>query len=109
MSRVVVTGLGVVSPIGLSLKEAWANLLAGKCGVSRLTSPGYETLPCKIAATVDINLDEHFSKSELRAMAPATALGILAADEALKDSQWLPTDWRDLEETGVRNSFDNNL
>lgn len=79
--RVVVTGLGVVSPVGCNVKTAWNNILSGFCGIRQLTEPAYESLPCKIAAKItneDLKLDEHFSKSELRALAPATAYALIA-------------------------------
>lgn len=69
--RVVVTGLGVVSPVGCNIKTAWSNILSGFCGIKQLTEPVYQSLPCKIAAKItneDLKLDEHFSKSELRAI-----------------------------------------
>lgn len=81
--RVVVTGLGVISPVGCNVPTAWNNVLSGFCGISRLTDPAYDTLPCKIAAKIresDLKLEDHFSKSELRAIAPATAFALLAGN-----------------------------
>lgn len=79
--RVVVTGCGVVSPVGCSVDVAWTNILNGFCGIKKLTDDAYSTLPCKIAAKIlqdDLKLDEHFTKSELRALAPATAYALIA-------------------------------
>lgn len=79
--RVVVTGVGVVSPVGSGAEIAWKNILNGVCGIKRLRNPAYGTLPCKIAAKIDddeLKLSEHFSKSELRSLAPATAYALLA-------------------------------
>lgn len=79
--RVVVTGCGVVSPVGCSVDVAWTNILNGVCGIKKLTDDAYSALPCKIAAKInedDLKLDDHFSKSELRAMAPATAYALIA-------------------------------
>ena len=51
--RVVVTGLGLVSPVGVGVKHAWKNLLNGHCGITSLTDkPEYEKLPVQIAAVV---------------------------------------------------------
>lgn len=78
--RVVVTGIGVVSPIGCSTETAWQSILNKTCGIKQL-SAGYETLPCKIAAKIDENelkLSERFSKSDLRALSPATAYAMIA-------------------------------
>lgn len=99
--RVVVTGLGLTSPIGCSVQEAWHNLLSSKCGIKRL-GPGYENLPCKIAAPVDLPLDSHFSKSEMKTMSRATCLAIIAAKEALEMSNWDKVDSQEeLIRTGV--------
>lgn len=48
--RVVVTGIGVVSPLGVGTKYAWQALLEGKCGVVKLDSSEYDKLPCKIGS-----------------------------------------------------------
>ena len=50
--RVVITGLGIVSPVGIGVKEAWANLLAGKSGVGPITKFDASALPTRIAAEV---------------------------------------------------------
>lgn len=79
--RVVVTGVGVVSPVGSGADIAWNNILNGICGIKRLQDPAYQTVPCKIAAKIDddeLKLSEQFSKSELRSLAPATAYALLA-------------------------------
>lgn len=82
--RVVVTGLGLVSPIGCNVSTAWTNLLAGKSGVVQLTDEAYAKLPCRIAARIPANdLKLGFSKSELKTMAPATSFAVFAAQEAL--------------------------
>ncbi|XP_050310132.1 3-oxoacyl-[acyl-carrier-protein] synthase, mitochondrial [Anthonomus grandis grandis] len=92
--RVVVTGIGVLCPLGSTLKESWKNLIESRCGITKLTGPEYETLPCKVAAFVKENgqkfdLSKHFTKSQLKSMAPATAYALLAANEALTDSNLL--------------------
>lgn len=81
--RVVVTGLGVVSPVGCDTKLAWANILNGYCGIKALSDPSYKQLPCKIAAQIEeenVKLGENFSKSELRSIAPATAYALIAGN-----------------------------
>lgn len=50
--RVVVTGLGLVTPVGVGVKHAWSNLLKGQCGISKLVGEEYEKLPVQIAAQV---------------------------------------------------------
>lgn len=101
--RVVVTGLGTICPIGQSVAESWQNLLDGKCGVSKLEEEQYKNLPCRVAARIhsSFDLSQHFSKSELRTMAPATAYALVAAKEALECAKWNPKNNEDRENTGV--------
>lgn len=81
--RVVVTGLGVVSPVGCNVKLAWENIINGYCGIKTLNDPTFESLPCKIAAKIGeqhLNLDDHFPKSELRSISSATAYALIAGN-----------------------------
>ncbi|XP_066157366.1 3-oxoacyl-[acyl-carrier-protein] synthase, mitochondrial isoform X1 [Euwallacea fornicatus] len=92
--RVVVTGMGVLCPVGATLKEAWKNIVAGQCGITKLDSPDYSSLPCRVAAFVkgkghNFQLSDHFTKSQLKSMAPATGYALIAAHEALTDAQLL--------------------
>lgn len=48
LRRVVVTGIGVVSPLGVGTEHAWQSLLIGKCGVVKIEGSEYEKLPCQI-------------------------------------------------------------
>lgn len=50
--RVVVTGLGLVTPLGVGVKTVWKNLLQGQCGIVSLNEEGFEQLPVRIAARV---------------------------------------------------------
>lgn len=50
--RVVVTGLGIVSPLGCNTKSSWKVLIDGKCSIKKLEGPDYEKLPCRIGKTV---------------------------------------------------------
>ncbi|XP_058821604.1 3-oxoacyl-[acyl-carrier-protein] synthase, mitochondrial [Topomyia yanbarensis] len=104
--RVVITGLGVVSPVGCSVLKAWTNVLAGVSAVGKLTDVAYEKLPCRVAAQIyrdELDVETHFSKSELKTMARATAFALIAAKEALQSSK-LPSTMEDVEagqRTGV--------
>lgn len=94
--RVVVTGIGLLSPIGNNLKVSWSNIISGKSGISKLEDPEYESLPCRIAGIVKengtrIKLENHFSKSELRSLSPATSFALLATKQALEDANLLET------------------
>lgn len=85
--RVVITGIGAVTPLGNTLKESWSNLLKGKSAIQKLTGDEYKTVPARIAAQIDKNslqLDQHFSKSDMKLMSPGTQLALLAAREAVE-------------------------
>ncbi|XP_034839575.1 3-oxoacyl-[acyl-carrier-protein] synthase, mitochondrial [Maniola hyperantus] len=103
--RVVVTGLGVVSPLGTGTELAWKNLLKGHCGIVALKEEGYSKLPSRIAGIIPIEPDtdiaKALSKSNLKLMAPATCIALIATSEALKDANWLPESDVDREVTGV--------
>lgn len=102
--RVVVTGVGVLSSVGCDVASAWNSILNGVSGVSALTATAFEKLPCKVAAQIpkdQFDLEKHFNKSELKTMAPATALALVATGQALDMAQWHPTDESELEGTGV--------
>ncbi|XP_057657014.1 3-oxoacyl-[acyl-carrier-protein] synthase, mitochondrial [Diorhabda carinulata] len=90
--RVVVTGIGVVSPVGTGIKEVWKNIVAGKSGISKLEGSGYDSLPCKIGGYAKennrrINLLNYFSQPELRSMAPATGFALISTKQALEDAK----------------------
>jgi 3-oxoacyl-[acyl-carrier-protein] synthase II len=103
--RVVVTGLGIVSPLGTGTELAWRNLLNGSCGIVPLKNEHYSKLPCKIAGMIplenNIVLKDALSKSNLKSMAPATCLALAATAEALADAKWSPESDKDRESTGV--------
>ncbi|XP_030023213.2 3-oxoacyl-[acyl-carrier-protein] synthase, mitochondrial [Manduca sexta] len=103
--RVVVTGLGVVSPLGTSAELVWNNLIQGHCGITSLKSDDYAKLPCRIAGIIpqepDDKVAKALSKSNLKSMAPATCLALIATAEALTDAKWLPESDEEKEVTGV--------
>ncbi len=89
--RVVVTGLGIVSPIGNSVDEAWANLLAGKSGIARIArfDPEDEKLPisCHIAGEVKgFAVEDYMPAKEARHMDFFIHYGIAAGMQAFRDS-----------------------
>lgn len=102
--RVVVTGLGIVSPVGCRVETAWKNIVEGMCGIKSLDDVSYKNLPCRIAGQVnrsELSIDTAFTKSELKTMAPATTFALLTADEAIKSSR-IDTDNPDTQlRTGV--------
>lgn len=84
--RVVVTGLGVVSPIGTGLEPFWANLMAGKCGINRISRIDPSPYTTQIAAEVlDFDPEDWMDKKEARRADRYIALGIAAGSQALAD------------------------
>ena len=89
--RVVVTGLGCVSPVGNTVDSTWSNLLAGQSGVGLITKFDASTFNCKIAAEVKgFDIESYMSAKEARTMDTFIHYGIAAAAQAVADSG-LPT------------------
>ena len=89
--RVVVTGLGCVSPVGNTVTEAWANVLAGKSGIDLITRFDASAFACKIAGEVrGFNVESYMTSKEARTMDTFIHYGIAAAVQAVQDSG-LPT------------------
>lgn len=85
--RVVVTGMGMVSPVGLNVEQSWQNILAGKSGVGMVEGFDTTEYSTKIWAKVkDFNIENHVPLKEARKMDLFTQYGVAAADEALADS-----------------------
>ena len=84
--RVVVTGLGIVCPVGNTVPEAWANLVAGKSGISKITRFDASPYASQIAGEVkDFLIDPYLSPKEARRMDTFIHYGIAAGAQALKD------------------------
>ena len=89
--RVVVTGLGCVSPVGNTVAESWTNLLAGQSGIGRITRFDPSGMNCLIAGEVkNFDLDQYMSSKEARTMDKFIHYGVAAAMQAVIDSG-LPT------------------
>jgi len=85
--RVVVTGLGCISPVGNTVADAWANLLAGKSGIANITRFDASAINCHFAGEVkDLDLDQYIAPKEARAMDKFIHYGIAAAVQAVQDS-----------------------
>jgi len=85
--RVVVTGLGCISPVGNTVDTAWANLLAGKSGIANITRFDASAINCHFAGEVkDLDLDQYIAPKEARAMDKFIHYGIAAAVQAVQDS-----------------------
>jgi 3-oxoacyl-[acyl-carrier-protein] synthase II len=89
--RVVVTGLGCVSPVGNTVSESWANILAGKSGIDRITKFDASSFSCQIAGEVKgFSVESYMSSKEARTMDTFIHFGIAAASQAVADAG-LPT------------------
>lgn len=85
--RVVITGLGIVSPIGNSVDEVWSSLTQGKSGISTITRFNTEALSCTIAGEVKgFDVEAYFSKKEASRMDTFIHYGLAAGIQAFKDS-----------------------
>ena len=100
--RVVVTGLGCISPVGNTVAESWASLLAGKSGIDLITKFDASNFACKIAGEVKgFELEKYIGAKEARTMDTFIHYGIAAAVQAVEDSG-LPTGEALSEEQQVR-------
>jgi len=89
--RVVVTGLGCVSPVGNTVDESWARLLAGQSGIAPITKFDAKDFACRFAGEIKgLNLDDYIPAKEARAMDAFIHFGVVAALQAVQDSG-LPT------------------
>jgi 3-oxoacyl-[acyl-carrier-protein] synthase II len=97
MKRVVVTGVGIVSPLGVGLDHNWSALLAGVNGISKIDSFDTTDLSCKVAGVVPLgdkaegkfNPDQWIEPKEQRKIDPFIVYGIVAATMAVEDSGWI--------------------
>lgn len=85
--RVVITGLGIVSPVGSTVDTAWRNVLEGKSGIGPITRFDVSAFPVRFHGPVaDFNAEQYLSAKELRKMDPFMHYGYAAAADAIKDS-----------------------
>ena len=107
--RVVVTGIGLVTPLGLGQDYNWSKLLKGESGISILNSFDASDLACKIGGEVPsghsnegkLDLNEFFDTKEQRKLDRFIMLGLVAAQEAVLDSKINLSDESVLNNTGV--------
>lgn len=86
-SRLVITGMGAVTPIGIGVEEYWKNLVAGECGVKKITKFDTTDLPVKIAAEVkEFEAEAYMPKKLTREMDPFMQYGYAAAMEAIEQA-----------------------
>ena len=109
MRRVVVTGMGIVSPLGVGVEHVWKRLIAGESGIGAIQSFDVSDMPCRIAGTVprggkaDGKLDvaEWVPPKDHKKMDKFIQYAMAAGIEAVEDSGWMPTDEEDRCATGV--------
>nr|GMD25686.1 3-oxoacyl-[acyl-carrier-protein] synthase, mitochondrial [Ipomoea batatas] len=120
--RVVVTGVGMVTPLGCGVKTTWKRLIQGECGVRAITLDdlkmngfdrevqlrAFEQLTSKVAATVpcgtnpgEFQNDLWLNSKEHRSISRFIGYALCATDEALKDANWIPSTLDEKERTGV--------
>ncbi|UCE76280.1 MAG: beta-ketoacyl-ACP synthase II [Gammaproteobacteria bacterium] len=85
--RVVVTGLGIISPVGLSIAEAWRNILAGNSGVRPITAFDVSEFPVRFGGTIEgFEVTDYISKKDARKMDTFIHYGVAAGIQAIRDA-----------------------
>src|SRR6202789_4433389 len=109
MRRVVVTGLGLLTPLGCGVEESWSRLLAGQASAGPITKFKVDDLPCRIACHVprgdgangSFNPDQWVDAKEQRRVDDFIVYGLTAAQQAVTDSGWEPKTEEERCRTGV--------
>ncbi|RAH65811.1 putative beta-ketoacyl synthase (Cem1) [Aspergillus aculeatinus CBS 121060] len=111
MRRVVVTGLGAVTPLGVGIRRTWKRLLDGHCGIVNVVhrDARFKDVPCQVAAVVPQGArgeggwtaSDWLSRDDERKMARFVQYAMAASEEALEDAGWMPTTFEQKEATGV--------
>ena len=108
LRRVVITGLGMVSPLGVGVAHNWSRLIKGDSGLGTITHFDPSDMPCKVAGQVPVGdgpgrfvLDRYVEIKEQKKMDIFIYFAIAAADEAMKDSGYVPVDDEARERAGV--------
>ncbi len=108
MNRVVVTGIGMVTPLAYKTADTWKRLLAGKSGINKITNFNTDDLSCKIAGQIPsldeefgFNPDNHMDKKDQRKVDDFILYAMAAADQAIDDSGWEAKHEEDYLKSGV--------
>jgi len=99
--RIVVTGMGAITPVGNTVEDSWESVLAGVSGITEITQFDAKDLPCRIAGEIKgFNPRDFINFKEARRMSRASQIAVAAASMALADAN-LPAEVPDQERTGV--------
>jgi 3-oxoacyl-[acyl-carrier-protein] synthase II len=109
MRRVVVTGIGLVTPLGVGTEIVWRRLIEGRSGIGAIQSFDVSDLPAKIAGQVprgetasgSFNAEDWVPPKDQRRMDEFIVFALAAADQAVTDADWKPTSDESCERTGV--------
>ena len=109
MRRVVVTGMGLVTPLGVGTEYVWKRIINGESGISGIQAFDVSDLPCRIAGEVPLgdkssgkfNPDDYVQPKDQRKMGRFIHFAMGAAVQAVEDAGWQPTDEYERERTGV--------
>jgi 3-oxoacyl-[acyl-carrier-protein] synthase II len=101
--RVVITGIGALTPLGLTAKTTWNNILKAQSGIGRITNFDPSNFVAQIAGQIDtsFNPENFIDPRNIRKMDPFIHYGIAAASEAIADSGWEPSTEEEFDRTGV--------
>ena len=109
LRRVVVTGMGMVTPLGCGVEPTWTNMLAGKSGARRIDDFRVDDIACQIAHRVPLgdlaegkfNADDWMEPKEQRKVDPFIVYAMAAATQAIRDAGVEPQSQEEQERTGV--------
>ncbi len=109
MRRVVITGLGIVAPLGVGVETVWKRLIEGESGITGIQAFDVSDLPAKIAGVLPrgetsegrFNADDWMLPKDQRKVDPFILYAIAAATQAVEDASWTPDDEAELDRTGV--------
>ena len=108
MRRVVITGMGMVTPLGVGVEHNWSSIIAGKSGLGPIEGFDVSDISCRIAGQVPegdgeghLNMDDYIAPKDQRKLDKFIQFGLVAAMEAVADSGWVAETEEDKERTGV--------
>lgn len=109
MRRVVITGLGMVSPLGCGVEESWSRLIASKNAARKVENFQVDDISCQIACQIPLgdgsdgtfNADDWMEPKEQRKVDDFIIYGVAAADQAIKDSGYVPSSYEEQIRAGV--------